>query len=211
MNAASALVDDADEAEDVMQDAYVRAYVNLRQFAGRAKFSSWLTRIAVHEALARARRRGRIADLVHGDDEEAETDSMDRFPSSGPRPAEQVLGREVRDLLEKAVSGLAPIYRSVFVLREVEGLSVAETAASLGIREEAVKVRLHRARAMLRDDLLERAGRRPPRGRPGSRQPSPVGEACRGGSCASLGGKIVPVEPWAGVDRSARESKRRGR
>jgi RNA polymerase sigma-70 factor (ECF subfamily) len=155
---ARTIVDDADEAEDVMQDTYVRAYVNLRQFAGRARFSSWLTRIAVHEALARARRRGRIVDIVHGDDEEAETDSMDRFPSSGPGPAEQVLGREVRDLLEKAVSGLAPMYRSVFVLREVEGLSIAETAASLGIREGAVKVRLHRARAMLRDDLLERAG-----------------------------------------------------
>ncbi len=155
---ARAILDDADEAEDVMQDAYVRAYANLRQFAGKAKFSSWLTRIAVHEALARARRRGRFVDVGLRDVEEGGVDAMDRFASSAPGPAENALGHEVRELLEKAVSGLAPIYRSVFVLREVEGMSVAETAASLGVREETVKVRLHRARAALRDELLARAG-----------------------------------------------------
>ncbi len=155
---ARTIVDDADEAEDVMQDAYVRAYANLRQFEGRARFSSWLTRIAIHEAIARARRRGRFVDLGLDATGEGGGDAMDRFASSAPDPADQALRREVRDLLENAVSSLAPIYRSVFVLREVEGLSVAETAASLGIREETVKVRLHRARALLRDELLVRAG-----------------------------------------------------
>ncbi len=155
---ARSIVEDDDEAEDVMQDAYVRAYANLRQYAGRAKFSSWLTRIAIHEALARARRRGRVVELGMREEEEGAADPMDTLPSREPGPHERAVGKEMRSLLEKAVSALPPIYRSVFVMREVEGLNVSETAACLGIREETVKVRLHRARAMLREDLLVQDG-----------------------------------------------------
>jgi RNA polymerase sigma-70 factor (ECF subfamily) len=155
---AYSIVENADEAEDVTQDAYVRAYANLGQFAGRAKFATWLGRIAVHEALARARRSGRTVNLGHREEQGPGDDLMESLPSTAAGPEEQMIGKEVGALLESAVAGLAPIYRSVFVLREVEGLSVTETAESLGIREEAVKTRLHRARAQLRSDLLRKAG-----------------------------------------------------
>jgi len=155
---AYSIVGDADEAEDVTQDAYVRAYANLGQFAGRARFVTWLSRIAVHEALARARRNGRTVSLGDGEERGPGDDPLEALPSTTAGPEEQMLEKEVGSLLDSAVAGLAPIYRSVFVLREVEGLSVAETAESLGIREEAVKTRLHRARALLRNDLLKTAG-----------------------------------------------------
>jgi RNA polymerase sigma-70 factor (ECF subfamily) len=150
----SILRDDG-EAEDVMQDAYVRAYEHLDQFAGRAAFSTWLTRIAVHEALARKRRRGRYDDLdalqtTHGD-------SMPTLKSSAPSPETDAATSETRRLLETAIEALPEAYRTVVVLREVEEMSVAETAASLGLTEGVVKTRLHRAHAMLRKELYARA------------------------------------------------------
>jgi RNA polymerase sigma-70 factor, ECF subfamily len=153
--ARSILRDDA-EAEDVMQHAYVQAYLHVDQFAGRASFSTWLTKIAVHEALARARRRGRErrSETRAGSDE----DTMSMLRSPRPDPEAQMLQEEARALLESAIDTLPVLYRSVFVLREVEGLGTAETAECLDLSHEAVKTRLHRARALLRRDLLARAG-----------------------------------------------------
>ena len=146
------LVDDDSEAEDVLQDAWVRAYEHLADYRGEAKLSTWLSRIAVHEAYARLRRGRRFVAL----DPEGVERSAPPDPSDPERDA---LGGELRAALELAVAGLAAPYRSVFLLREVEGLSTAETAATLGLTEEAVKVRLHRSRARLRDDLDRRLGR----------------------------------------------------
>jgi len=153
---ARAIVKDDSEAEDVMQEAYVNAYTHLYQFEERAQFSTWLTRIAVHEALARVRKRARFTDL----DEEGEAGdhAMAGFGTIGRTPEQQASNAELRELLEAAVEGLPPAYRVVFVLREVEGLSTAETADSLGITEETVKTRLHRGRALLREELFQRAG-----------------------------------------------------
>ena len=152
--ARSILKDDA-EAEDVMQQAYVNAYTHLGQFADRARFSTWLTRIAVYEALARLRRRRKIREV----DVKEETDGTGVTLLSGqPSPEQQALTGELRRLLEAAVEALPRPSRSAFVLREVEGLSTAETAECLGVSEDVVKTRLHRARAMLRKDLVERAG-----------------------------------------------------
>lgn len=154
--AARAILRDDDEAEDVLQETYVRAYQHLKQFAGEAQFSTWLTRIAVNECLSRLRRRKRIADLRPQANDEAPT--MDSLKSPNAGPDEQLLAAETRSVLESAIDGLPKSYRTVFVLREVEGMSTAETAASLDLSEETVKVRLHRSRLMLRRGLYERAG-----------------------------------------------------
>jgi RNA polymerase sigma-70 factor (ECF subfamily) len=144
------------EAEDVMQHAYVEGYLHIGQFAGRAAFATWLTKIAVYEALARVRRRGKevLVDRLPETDE----DAMRALKSPWPDPEQQALQGEVRSLLEAAIDSLPLAYRSVFVLREIEGLSTAESAECLDVSEEVVKTRLHRARALLREELLARAG-----------------------------------------------------
>jgi RNA polymerase sigma-70 factor, ECF subfamily len=145
-----------DEAEDVVQDTYVRAYASLHQFAGKAKFSTWLAKIAMHEALARSRKRKRIEDSPAGADQESR--GMETMKSSDPDPEQQTLRQEVLSLLEQAVDRLPGTYRSVFVLREIENMSTAETASCLDLTEEAVKVRLLRARQTLRQELYALAG-----------------------------------------------------
>src|SRR5688572_13961692 len=152
--AARAIVRDDKEAEDVMQQAYVNAYAHLRQFDGRAKFSTWLTKIAVNEALARARKLGRYEPL------ESDTGNVETFmsASSAPDPEHLAFSRELGALLETAVDALVDGCREVFMLREVEGLSTLEAAQVLGVSEDVVKTRLSRAKAALRRDLLDRAG-----------------------------------------------------
>src|SRR5690349_21080858 len=154
---ARAILRDDAEAEDVMQDAYVRAYQHLSQFEGRAKFTTWLTRIAVHEALARAERRGRFEPYIN-DDPTFEGDPMAFVPSKDRSPEQQASNRELGDLLENAILELPETYRTVIIMRDIEEMTTAETADVLGITEENVKVRLHRARALLRDELYSRAG-----------------------------------------------------
>ena len=153
---ARAILRDNAEAEDAMQQAYVNAYVHLEQFESRATFSTWLTKIAVYEALARARRLGRFdqTDTIHDRDDE----TMDSLKSRGPDPERQALLAELHTLLESAIEALPEHYRAVFVMREVEGMSTAETAECLEITEETAKTRLHRARMLLREDLYQRAG-----------------------------------------------------
>lgn len=143
------------EAEDVTQEAWVRAYQHLDQFAGRAAFSTWLSRIALHEAWARVRRSNRFEAIEpdpRGDGGEMKQVSVD------PEPEGEVFGREVRSLLEAAVEALPESYRTVFTLRHIEELSTAETAECLELSEETVKTRLHRARSALRRELLTKAG-----------------------------------------------------
>ena len=157
------------EAEDVTQEAWFRAWSHLGQWEGRASFSTWLCRIALHEAWARRKRGARTESL----DVESQTgEGRMNEPSSPPQEEGAVYGTEVRSLLEGAVESLPETYRTVFVLRQMEELSTAETAKCLEITEEAVKVRLHRARAALQRQLLERAG-------PGIRQAFPfLGARC---------------------------------
>lgn len=145
------LVDEV-EAEDVMQQAWLRAYSHLASFRREARFATWLTRIAVHEALARSRRARRLVPL---EDEEEEAISMDAPPRS---PEVDAGRRELIEWIEAEAGRLPEIYRSVFLLREVEGLDTAETADALGIGEDAVKQRLHRARERVRAGLAQRIG-----------------------------------------------------
>lgn len=153
--AARAIVRDDREAEDVMQQAYVNAYSHLRQFDGRARFSTWLTRIAVHEALARVRRRARLTELL------PDQHSLQEPPmasSRTPDPERQAFSRELGSILEHAIDRLPDGAREVFMLRQVEGLSTAEVAATLDVSEDVVKTRLSRARAALRRDLDAQVG-----------------------------------------------------
>ena len=153
--AARAILRDDAEAEDVVQDGYVRAYQHLDQFEGRASFSTWLTRIVVHEALARIKRRRRIEEIDGMD--EARKDRLDALTSSAT-PEQSASTAEVRRLLESSIDALPDSYRHVFVLRDVEEMSTQEAAECLGISEDNVKMRLHRARAQLRRELYARAG-----------------------------------------------------
>jgi len=152
--AARSIVRDEQEAEDVMQQAYVNAFTHLHQFNGSARFSTWLTRIAINEALARVRHQGRYAAF---DEENAKVDMlMDRNPSENPE--HQAFTGELRELIEWAIDSLPDGTREVFVLREVEGLSTLEVASCLGVSEDVVKTRLSRGRAALRRMLMARTG-----------------------------------------------------
>ncbi|MGB9466852.1 MAG: RNA polymerase sigma factor [Candidatus Acidiferrum sp.] len=152
---ARAIVRDDGEAEDVMQSTYVHAYEHLGQFAGRAPFAAWLTRIAVHEALHRLRKRGRVDQL---DDSEFDGGVGANMVETSPDPEQLTTRAELRELLEEAILDLPEQYRAVLMLRDVEELSTAETADALSLTEENVKVRLHRGHGMVRAWLIARVG-----------------------------------------------------
>jgi RNA polymerase sigma-70 factor (ECF subfamily) len=147
------------EAEDLMQDAYVRAYEHLGQFAGRAKFSTWLSRIAVNEALAR-KRRLKIYEELEPSMKTTDDNGYkpERFASAAPDPEQQAASSEMQRLLESAIEDLPDDYREVLILRDVQEMDTDEAAIALDISEQNVKVRLHRARALLRKKMYIRAG-----------------------------------------------------
>lgn len=166
---ARGVVDSDLEAEDVLQDAWVRAFEHLAEFRGEAKLTTWLSKIALYEALARKRRARRFVGLASADRTSAEDPWMSAWKSNTeepeaatPDPEQAAWTGELRAALERAVAAMPSRYRTVFLMREVEGLSTAETAESLDLSLEAVKVRLHRARARLRDDLERRLGQTAP-------------------------------------------------
>ncbi len=152
---ARAILRDDAEAEDVMQDAYVRAYQHLDQFAGRALFSTWLTRIAVHVALSRLRLRNRNQQL---DDTGQDGEISMNIVETSPDPEQSASRAELSQLLEEALLDLPEQYRTVVMLRDVEGMSTEETATALDLTEDNVKIRLHRGRAMARGWIVERVG-----------------------------------------------------
>jgi len=143
-----------EDAEDVLQESFLKAYQNLAGFQGNSKFYTWLVRIAVNESLMKLRKRR--SDRTVSLDEEVETEdgSMPReVPDWGPSP-EQLYGREeLNGILVRTIGGLPASFRTVFVLRDVEGLSTEETAEALALSVPAVKSRLLRARLQLRDRL----------------------------------------------------------
>jgi RNA polymerase sigma-70 factor (ECF subfamily) len=147
-----AITQNKEDAEDAMQDAFLKALEHLDQFAGNARFSTWLTRIAVNEALQRLRRRGRFDSL----DEPVEVgDSLvpQQLEDWRDNPEQQYAKEELRSLLEKAIGSLPAIYRTVFMLRDVEHLDNEEAAAMLDLSVPAIKSRLLRARLMMRERL----------------------------------------------------------
>lgn len=151
---ARAIVKHDGDAEDVMQDAYVKAFQHLSQFAGRARFSTWLTRIAVHEALARLQKAKRFEDW---DDMKANKQQGTEGLLPKADPESQTASREMSGILEQAIESLPEQYRAVVMMRDIEEMTTAETADCLALSEENVKIRLHRAHKMLRTQLYENA------------------------------------------------------
>jgi len=142
------------EAEDVVQEVYVRAFEHLSEFRGEAALATWLARIAINEAQGRLRRQRPSVDLAvldSGGNGVSEVIPFPLNPNSDPERA--AAQREVRRLMEQAIDELPDAFRVVFVMRIVEGMSIEETASFLDLREETVKTRVHRARHLLRQAL----------------------------------------------------------
>jgi RNA polymerase sigma-70 factor (ECF subfamily) len=156
--ARSVVRDDA-EAEDVLQEAYVRAFTHLSEFRAESSFATWVSRIVLNEALGRLRRRRRTGDWV-SIETLAPSAEIIPFPlaSNSPDPERNMAQREIRTLLEQAIDGLPEAFRTVLVARVIEEMSIEETAELLGLRPETVKTRLHRARRLLRDALERQVG-----------------------------------------------------
>jgi RNA polymerase sigma-70 factor, ECF subfamily len=153
---ARAILRNEADAEDIAQETYLRAFQHLAQFEGRSKFSTWLLKIAIHETLARHRENARFVDL--DDLPESEVPRVDARRS----PEHTAARSEIREVLQRAIDELAPTLRTVFMLREVEDMSSSEAAEILEISEDNLNVRFHRAKAALREKLIERAGEQGP-------------------------------------------------
>jgi RNA polymerase sigma-70 factor (ECF subfamily) len=157
-----AVVKDEADVEDVMQQAYINAFTHLHQFEERSQFSTWLIRIALHEAFGR-RRKTQRADITtarnRSDVDHDPGEFMDALTSPEADPERQAYAQELHRVLEAAVDTLPDTYRTVFVLRDIEGLSTSETGQGLGLGDEAVKTRLHRARVMIRRAVTVRIGK----------------------------------------------------
>lgn len=157
---ARAILNDDAEAEDAVQEGYVRALANLEGFRGHASLSTWLTRIVINEALGRRRSRRPTVELAAVDGMRVKEDEMARtmtqhLVDDGPERA--AARAELRRLIERAVDQLPQSFRLVFVLRAIEGLTIEETAGHLGIPAATVKTRFHRARNLLQDALDDAA------------------------------------------------------
>ncbi|MGL9619739.1 RNA polymerase sigma factor [Bradyrhizobium sp. U531] len=147
------------EAEDVVQETYVRAFTHLDGFLGASALSTWLSRIAINEALGRA--RGRKPQVELGSLPEAALEAqIIQFPlsSAATDPEKSMAQREIQRVVEHAVDELPDTFRMVFIARVMEGMSMEETAELLGIKPETVKTRLHRARALLRENVEKKIG-----------------------------------------------------
>lgn len=159
--AARSIVHTDAEAEDVVQETYVRAFTHLDAFRGESRLSTWLTRIALNEALGRMRRRRPTVDI---DSLDLETDDATSrvlpfpSPSAAPNPEAGAAREEIRVVLERAVDTLPDDFRTVFVLRDVEGLNTEETAEQLGILPQTIKTRLFRARRLMRLAIQKELG-----------------------------------------------------
>ena len=154
--AARAILKDDSEAEDTVQDAYLDAYRHMQDFRGDSHVGTWLVRIAVNHALMRLRKQKRHSVVVSFDQREPgdSGEIVDQLPDDrNETPTDRILRSEIRQLLERRIDELPMSYRTVFILREVEEMSVEETSAALGIPPATVRTRLFRARALLRQAL----------------------------------------------------------
>jgi RNA polymerase sigma-70 factor (ECF subfamily) len=156
--AVRAVLKEETEAEDVMQQAYLNAFTHLHQFEERSQFSTWLIRISLNEAFGRRRKMRLSESRAQLPFESERGEFMDSLISPQADPERQAYAQELRRVLESAVDTLPETYRTVFMLRDIEGLSTSEAAAGLGLGDEAVKTRLHRARAMIRRAVAVRIG-----------------------------------------------------
>lgn len=150
----SYLKDEA-EIEDVMQNTYIKGYVKLSQFKSEASFSTWLIRIGINEALARIKDKGKLFRFMELSNDTGERKILEIPDSKQLNPQEKMIRKEAKELLEDAIDRLDLKYRTVYILKEVEEMSIAEIAVALDLTVSNVKVRLHRAKAMLKEQLYE--------------------------------------------------------
>jgi RNA polymerase sigma-70 factor, ECF subfamily len=151
---ARSLLRDDSEAEDVVQEVYMRAFAAMGSFRGEASLATWLTRITINEALGRKRKQRPTVELEAVEALQQSTAQIIHFPTmTDSDPERSAAQHEIRRLLEVSIDKLPEPFRLVFVMRDVEELSIEETAALLRIRPETVKTRLHRARRLLRETL----------------------------------------------------------
>jgi RNA polymerase sigma-70 factor (ECF subfamily) len=152
------IVHGADEAEDIVQETWMRAYAALPQFRGESSLATWLTRIALNEAMERHRRGKHMTSFEGLSDTEKEGGEVVPFPlgrGNGADPERNAAQTEIRLVLERAVDELPAAFRTVFIMRAVEQMSTEETASCLGVPEETVKTRFHRAKRRLREAVAE--------------------------------------------------------
>jgi RNA polymerase sigma-70 factor (ECF subfamily) len=143
-----------EDAEDVLQEAFLKAYEHLDQFQGQSRFYTWIVRIAVNQALMKLRKRKSDRSVSLDDTIDTGEDTVAReIAAWDENPEQQYSREEINEILGSAIDGLQPIYRTVFVLRDVDGLSTEEAAEALDLSVPAVKSRLLRARLQLRDKL----------------------------------------------------------
>ena len=147
---AMSIINDDAEVEDVMQVAYINAYENLGKFAFKASFSTWLTRILINESLLRLKKRGKSINM---NDDTMDKEIYQQHKIEVQTPVAKMLNSELKFALEEAIRQLPEKYRAVFIMREIEDMNVAETQACLDISEANVKVRLNRAKALLKESL----------------------------------------------------------
>lgn len=151
---ANHITQNREDAEDITQDVFFKAFQKLDQFQGNSKFSTWLVRIAVNESLMRLRKRKTSKTVSMDQDLQTDEGSIPRdFAEWRPNPEEIFSTSELGDILRKTIAGLSPGFRTVFTLRDIENLSTEETAEALGLSIPAVKSRLLRARLQLRERL----------------------------------------------------------
>lgn len=157
---ARAVVRNDSEAEDVVQEAYVRAFTSLAEFRGDSSLATWLSRIVLNEALGRIRRRRPTADMASLESRPPSQAEIIPFPLASPQldPERTMAQRQIQLMLERAIDALPNDFRIVLVARVIEEMSIEETAALFGLRAETVKTRLHRARKLLRDALEKQFG-----------------------------------------------------
>jgi len=145
---------DEDEIEDAMQESYVKAYENLGNFKGKSAFSTWLIRIAINECLNKISKKGKLVSINSSD---AMDDAMNKIPNRtrSITPENKMIRKEMKNILEVSIEELPEKYRAVYIMREVEEMSYSEISLCLDISESNIKVRLHRAKSMLRELILQ--------------------------------------------------------
>lgn len=156
---ARGIVRNDSEAEDIVQEGYVRAFSHLDGFRGDSSLATWLSRIVINEALGRVRKKRRSIELPESEHPQAEAKII-QFPlnTSNDDPERSMAQRQILNLVERATDNLPDVYRTVFVARVIEGLNIEETSELLGVKPETVKTRLHRARQLVRKELDAQIG-----------------------------------------------------
>ena len=147
---AMSIINDDAEVEDIMQVAYINAWENLEKFAFKSSFATWLTRILINEGLLRLKKRSKSFNM---NDDTMDKEIYQQQTTTEKTPIGQVLNTELKVILEEAIGNLPNKYKTVFVMREIEGMNVADTQQCLGLSEANVKVRLNRAKALLKESL----------------------------------------------------------